>query len=88
MPKTLLLESEVAALLRCSTSAVKRLRLGRKLPFVPGRPVKIDEADVDAYVERMKTQPAQTDTAVIVRSNIIERARTDALKRRMARVPR
>ena len=51
LPK-LLLESEVAAALRCSTDKVKRLRLSGKLPYVPGRPVMIREADVDAYLER------------------------------------
>lgn len=85
MPKILLLESEAAARLRCSTSAVKRLRLSGKLIYLPGRPVKIDTEDIDAYVERMKKQPATTNTAVAARAEVIERARKDAVKRRMAR---
>lgn len=85
MPKILLLESEAALRLRCSPSTVKRLRLAGKLAYVPGRPVKIEAADIDAYVESMKTRAATTDKTVAVRSEIIERARQDASKRRMAR---
>jgi excisionase family DNA binding protein len=50
----ILLESEVAKRLRCSTSKVKRLRLNGELAYLPGRPVLIDEADVEAYLESAK----------------------------------
>jgi hypothetical protein len=49
LPK-LLLEAEAAALLRRSCSHVKRLRLDRKLGYIPGRPVTIDEKDLEIYV--------------------------------------
>jgi hypothetical protein len=46
----LLLEAEAAALLRRSCSHVKRLRLERKLGYLRGRPVTIDEKDLEIYV--------------------------------------
>jgi hypothetical protein len=46
----LLLEAEAAALLRRSCGHVKRLRLERKLGYIPGRPVTIDEKDLEIYV--------------------------------------
>jgi hypothetical protein len=50
----LLLEAEVAALLRRSCSHVKRLRLERKLGYLRSRPVTIDEKDLEIYVARAK----------------------------------
>jgi hypothetical protein len=49
LPK-LLLEAEAAALLRRSCGHVKRLRLERKLGYIPGRPVTIEEKDLEIYV--------------------------------------
>jgi hypothetical protein len=49
LPK-LLLEAEAAALLRCSCSHVKLLRLERKLGYFRGRPVTIEEKDLEIYV--------------------------------------
>jgi hypothetical protein len=46
----LLREVEVARILGCFPSKVARLRKARKLPYVPGRPILFDEADVLAYV--------------------------------------
>jgi hypothetical protein len=46
----LLLEAEAAELLRRSCSHVKRLRLERKLGYLRGRPVTIDEKDLEIYV--------------------------------------
>ena len=46
----MLLETEVAEILRCSTSKVKRLRLDGKLPYLKGRPVLIRPEDLDAYL--------------------------------------
>ncbi len=43
-------ESQAAQRLGCSTSTVKRLRLSGKLSYIPGRPVLIDEADLEAYL--------------------------------------
>lgn len=52
--RVLLLESEVAERLRCSTRTIKRLRLSGKLAHVPGRPVLIDEADLNAYIDSIR----------------------------------
>lgn len=46
----LLLEAEAAALLRRSCDHVKRLRLERKLGYIPGRPVTIMQKDLEIYV--------------------------------------
>lgn len=54
-----LTENEVAARLRCSASKVKRLRLDGKLAYFKGRPVLIDEADVDAYLESLRIRAEQ-----------------------------
>jgi hypothetical protein len=53
LPK-LLLEAEAAEKLRCSTGTVKRLRLGGKLGYIPGRPVTIEEKDLEIYVASAK----------------------------------
>lgn len=50
----LLTQLEVAALLRCSVSRVEKLRRDGSLPWVPGRTILIELADVMAYVERMR----------------------------------
>jgi len=52
----LLLEAEAAALLRRSCGHVKRLRLGRKLGYIPGRPVKIMQEDLEIYVASAKVR--------------------------------
>jgi hypothetical protein len=49
LPK-LLTEPEAAEILRCSPYTVARLRKAGKLPYIPGRPVLIDEADLLAVV--------------------------------------
>ena len=59
MKHKLLLQSEVAQRLGCSTTTVKRLRLSGELPYIPGRPVKIDEKDLDAYLESAHRQRSQ-----------------------------
>lgn len=50
----LLTEPEAAERLRCSTSKIKRLRLAGKLPYIAGRPVLIEEVDLDGYLESAK----------------------------------
>ena len=52
--KALLTETEVAQRLRCSASKVKRLRLSGDLPYIAGRPVLIDEADLAAWLDGQK----------------------------------
>lgn len=54
----LLTEAEAAAVLRCSRSKVKRLRLTGALAYVPGRPVTIEEEALAAYVERATREAA------------------------------
>lgn len=53
IPK-LLLEKEAAARLGCHASTVKRLRLSRRLAYIPGRPVLITEPDLQAYIDRKR----------------------------------
>jgi excisionase family DNA binding protein len=57
----LLTQQEVAAVLRVSERTVARLRADGKLPAIPGRPVKIDERDLFAYIERSKQCHAPTE---------------------------
>lgn len=52
-------EAEAAELMRCSREKIKRLRLSGKLPYLPGRPVLIDEADLVAMIEAMKAKSVQ-----------------------------
>lgn len=52
----LLTEREVANRLRRSLNAITRLRLSGKLAYIPGRPVLIDEADLAAYIERIRVE--------------------------------
>ena len=47
----LLTQEEVAQRLRCSPTTVKRLRSEGKLAYLPGRPVKIDERELERYIE-------------------------------------
>lgn len=55
----LLTETEAAELMRCSREKIKRLRLSGQLPYLPGRPVLIDEADLLAMIEAAKAKTAQ-----------------------------
>ncbi len=50
----LLLESEVAERLRCSKVTVRRLRSTGQLAYIPGRPIRISEADLADYIERQR----------------------------------
>src|SRR5467141_2850487 len=50
------LQAEAAALLRRSSAQVKRLRLERKLGYIPGRPVTIMQQDLEIYVARAKVR--------------------------------
>ncbi|OLP60339.1 hypothetical protein BJF93_15390 [Xaviernesmea oryzae] len=65
----MLTEREVAELLRCSQSKIRRLRRAGELAYIPGRPVLIDEMDLAAYLGRQKRQerlpvspPSETNT--------------------------
>ncbi len=48
----LLTQAEVARVLRCSVSKIAALRYRGEIPWLPGRPVKIELADLLAYMER------------------------------------
>lgn len=58
-----LLESEVAARLRCSASKVKRLRLTGQIGYQMGRPVLISEDDLDAYIHSVTIEAAMKEAA-------------------------
>lgn len=51
----LLTQKEVAVILRKSESVVARLRASGKLAYIPGRPVLIDRADLEAYLDAERT---------------------------------
>ena len=55
----LLTETEVVERLRCSQSKVKRLRLSGRLPYIPGRPLLIDEADLEGFIAAEKERMAK-----------------------------
>lgn len=68
----LLLEREAAERLRISQRQLKKLRLAGHISYLPGRPVRIDERDLEAYVEdlrakaavKLKLQPASSRDSV------------------------
>ncbi|MER8515556.1 helix-turn-helix domain-containing protein [Mesorhizobium sp. M1060] len=59
----LLLQDEVAEILRCSVSTIRRLRQSGKLAYLPGRPVLIDEADLAQYQETVRPVELPPKTA-------------------------
>lgn len=48
-------EREAATLLGRSIFTVQRLRKAGKLPWLPGRPILIDDADLQAYIVAKNT---------------------------------
>lgn len=75
--------------MRCNRSKVKRLRLDRKLNYIPGRPVLIEQSDLLAYVEAAKVRAVpikqQEDTGPTPEklAEVQARARADWLKRKL-----
>ncbi len=59
----LLLQSEAAEFLGCSEQKVKRLRLSGRLPYIPGRPVLLDEEDLVAFLEEERHAQEQREEA-------------------------
>lgn len=57
-----LTESEVAKMLRVSTSAIKRRRLSGKLAYIPGRPLLISRADLAAYLATIRVPAAASSS--------------------------
>lgn len=85
MATILLTEDEVAARLRCSRSKVRRLRLSGRLTYLPGKPPMVDEADLEAFIEREKRRrepPPARPVGEIDVAAIRQRARMVALRRR------
>ena len=76
----LITEVEAAEILRCGTDKIKRLRLGGKLPYVLGRPVKIDEADLLAFIEASKKRALPTEPGPDPKADADASARAWALK--------
>ncbi|OLP60340.1 hypothetical protein BJF93_15395 [Xaviernesmea oryzae] len=56
-----LTEPEAAEILQCSSSKIRRLRFSGELAYIPGRPVLIEEADLEAYIEEKRRQRAQKE---------------------------
>ena len=83
--KRLLLEEEAAAILRCSVAKIRRLRRLKLLPFVPGRPVTIDEADLSFYVECRKRETTSPNSQTRSTDEIATRARQKAIRLVMKR---
>lgn len=79
----LLLETEVADILRCSVAKVRRLRRTRKLPFIAGRPVTIDAADLSFYLDCMKKASSPSTDKTRQDDEIATRARQKALRQVM-----
>ncbi|MEO1911763.1 MAG: helix-turn-helix domain-containing protein [Paracoccus sp. (in: a-proteobacteria)] len=80
-----LTEPEVAEILRCSTSKIKRLRLGGKLAYIPGRPVLISETDLNGYLASQKRNvepppPPEPMTPEEEHAAMVKNAREWALK--------
>ncbi|TCM54946.1 excisionase family DNA binding protein [Rhizobium sp. PP-F2F-G48] len=80
-------EPEVAEILRCSTSKVKRLRLGGKLTYIRGRPVLIRQQDLDAYLASVTRGKSLTvsEAADSLEMDIVEQIRKKNAASRDAR---
>ena len=76
----LLTQEEAANHLGCSTSKIKRLRVERRLTYIPGRPVLIEKADLEAYVAAKAEADAKKYAKHI--ETPAERARRDWIVRR------
>lgn len=59
----LVTQTEAAAILRVSVRTVARLRAAGELPYLPGRPVRIETADIDRYIQRCKRSSKRTGPA-------------------------
>ncbi|MFI3905401.1 helix-turn-helix domain-containing protein [Ochrobactrum sp. S1502_03] len=85
-------EPEVAEILRCSPSKIKRLRFHGELTYVPGRPVLISEASLNEYLAAItiarKPQPQPHDKYAAKTKADIEAARQWALNKVLLSKPR
>lgn len=85
--KKLLLEAEAADILRCSVAKIRRLRRTKRLKFIPGRPVTIDEADLLFYVECRKREATAPNSKTRSTDEVAQRARQKAIRHLMKRKP-
>lgn len=88
--RRMLTEAEVAERLKCTRAAVRLLRQGGDLPFMAGRRVLIDEADLEAMLasqERRKLNP-YSDHPLDVAASLRAAARASARARRIHRLRR
>lgn len=85
--KRFLLETEVADILRCTPQRVYQLRHSGKLRYTPGRPVLIDEADLEAYIaaETRKVYPNEDELEEAMQEMARERDRQLWIKLRLWR---
>lgn len=85
----LLTEIEAAERLHCSTSKIKRLRLSGQLPYLPGRPVLVDEKDLDQYVtdKRQKKEKKAASRRAPAALDPVTWARVAVLTQRDRRKP-
>jgi hypothetical protein len=64
------IQEEVAAMLGKSVATIYRLRLAGALAFIPGRPVTITDAALQAYLEKQRAAEAGGE----VRKHAVDRA--------------
>lgn len=76
----LITQDEAARRLGVSSSTVKRLRIDGKITYIPGRPVLIDEADLEKYTTAKAEAAAKRAEALI--ETPAERARRAWIVRR------
>ncbi|QWW67969.1 helix-turn-helix domain-containing protein [Rhizobium sp. WYJ-E13] len=76
----LITDQEAAEIFRCSTDKIKRLRLSGKLAYIPGRPVKINEADLLAFIEASTIRSVPPDPPTAPKPDADASARAWALK--------
>lgn len=80
-----LLETEAAEILRCTPQRIYQLRHSGKLRYTPGRPVLIDQADLEAYIaaETRKVYPDEDEAHEAMLDMSRERARQAWIKHRL-----
>lgn len=80
----LMSELEVAEVLRCSSTKIKRLRLSGEISYLPGPPVLIAREDLDAFIERRKIK-ATAEVAAKGAEESRESARAWAIRQKFKR---
>lgn len=82
----LLTQQEVADILRRDVKSVQRLRERGELGYLPGRPVLIPQAELDAYLERHMVKRQVVDAPAAIDRDAVMAAKArqaiEQLKRR------